>query len=138
MREYVKVVISAVIAVGIITSLFSKTVFSKYINLISSIIVMAVLIFPVLKISPQPLEFSATELDVQKNNYLEDEFEKNLEEKIKEQLKVKTTRDIEVKVEASIEDEVKIEEIRITPFQEEYAKIIREYLNTGENGAQIK
>ena len=49
MSEYIKTVVKAVIAVGIVTSLFSENKLSKYINLISGIVVMAVLILPVLE-----------------------------------------------------------------------------------------
>ena len=137
MSEYIKTVVKAAVSVGIITSLFSGNKLSKYINLISGIVVMAVLILPVLDISPEPLEFSAIELDVQKNTYLKDEFEKTLEERIKEEVKRKTSQEIEVKVEASVDNDVKIKKISIRPYREEYVNLIKQYLNTGENGAQI-
>lgn len=137
MSEYIKTVVKAVIAVGIITSLFSENKLSKYINLISGIVVMAVLILPVLDISPEPLDYSVVELDVQKNTYLKDEFEKTLEERIKEEVKLKTSQEIEVDVVANVENEPKIEKISIKPYKEEYADLIKKYLNTGENGAQI-
>lgn len=136
MSEYIKTVVKAVIAVGIITSLFSENKLSKYINLIAGIVVMAVLILPVLNISPKPLEFDTVELELQKNTYLKDEFEKTLEERIKEEVKRQTSREIEVKVKANIE-ESKIEKISIKPYKEEYVNLIKKYLNTGGNGAQI-
>lgn len=137
MNEYIKTVVKAVVSVGIITSLFSENKLSKYINLISGIVVMAVLILPVLDISPEPLDFSVTELDIQKNAYLKEEFEKTLESRIKEEVKLKTSREIEVEVEASIDNDAKIERISIKPYKEEYVNLIKQYLNTGENGAQI-
>lgn len=137
MSDYITTVVKAVISVGIITSLFSENSLSKYINLISRIVVMAVVILPVADLSFEPAELSYTELDIQKNAYLKDEFEKNLAEKIKEKIKLETNQEIEVHVEATTEDEVKIEKISIKPYKEEYTKIIKEYLNTGENGAEI-
>ena len=136
MSEYIKTVVKAVVSVGIITSLFSENKLSKYVNLISGIVVMAVLILPVLDISPEPLEFDAVELDVQKNTYLKDEFEKTLEERIKEEVKRQTSQEIEVNVETDVE-EAKIERISIKPYKEEYVNLIKKYLNTGENGAQV-
>ena len=137
MSDYITTVVKAVISVGIITSLFSKNSLSKYINLISGIVVMAVVILPIFKISPVPMEFSFTELEIKKSTYLNDEFERVLEERIKEEIKKKTSAEIEVDVEASADAEPKIEKISIRPYEEEYAKIIKEYLNTGENGAKI-
>ncbi len=137
MSEYIKTVVKAVVSVGIITSLFSENKLSKYINLISGIVVMAVLILPVLDISPEPLDFSVTELDIQKNAYLKEEFEKTLESRIKEEVKAETSQEIEVDVVANIENEPKIEKISIKPYKEEYVNLIKQYLNTGENGAQI-
>ena len=137
MSEYIKSIVSAVIAVGLITTLFSKNSFSKYINLLSSIIVMAVLILPVVRVSFEPMEFSADEVKIEKNRYLQDEFEKVLQERIKEELKRKTGKDFEVLVSAEVTDDAKIQQIKLSPYSEEYAKIVREYLGFDENGAKI-
>ncbi len=138
MNEYIKTVVKAVVSVGIITSLFSGNKLSKYINLISGIVVMAVLIMPVADISFESLDFDAEGLDIQKNTYLKDEFEKNLEQKIKDELKRKTNQEIEVDVVANTDKEIIIESINIKPYKKEYTDIIKEYLGTGENGAQIR
>ena len=84
------------------------------------------------------MDFDAEGLDIQKNTYLKDEFEKNLEQKIKDELKIKTNQEIEVDVVANTDKEIIIESINIKPYKEEYANIIKEYLGTGENGAQIR
>lgn len=138
MNEYIRTIINVVVAVGITTSLFSQNSLSKYINLISGIVVMAVLIMPFSDISTELERISVEELDIPQNTYLKDELEKNLEEKIHEKLKQETSQEVEVKVIVNMENEVKIEKISIKPYKEEYLNIINQYLNTAENEVQTK
>lgn len=140
MNEYIRTIINVVVAVGITTSLFSQNSLSKYINLISGIVVMAVLIMPFSDISTELEKISVEELDIPQNTYLKDELEKNLEEKIHEKLKQETSQEVEVEVEVIVdmENEVKIEKISIKPYKEEYLNIINRYLNTAENEVQTK
>lgn len=140
MNEYIRTIINVVVAVGITTSLFSQNSLSKYINLISGIVVMAVLIMPFSDISTELEKISVEELNIPQNTYLKDELEKNLEEKIHEKLKQETSQEVEVEVEVIVdmENEVKIEKISIKPYKEEYLNIINRYLNTAENEVQTK
>lgn len=138
MNEYIRTIINVVVAVGITTSLFSQNSLSKYINLISGIVVMAVLIMPFSDISTELEKISVEELDIPQNTYLKDELEKNLEEKIHEKLKQETSQEVEVEVIVDMENEVKIEKISIKPYKEEYLNIINQYLNTAENEVQTK
>lgn len=138
MNEYIRTIINVVVAVGITTSLFSQNSLSKYINLISGIVVMAVLIMPFSDISTELEKISVEELNIPQNTYLKDELEKNLEEKIHEKLKQETSQEVEVEVIVNMENEVKIEKISIKPYKEEYLNIINRYLNTAENEVQTK
>ena len=138
MNEYIRTIINVVVAVGITTSLFSQNSLSKYINLISGIVVMAVLIMPFSDISTELERISVEELDIPQTTYLKDELEKNLEEKIHEKLKKETSQEVEVDVTVDMENEVKIEKISIKPYKEEYLNIINQYLNTAENEVQTK
>lgn len=138
MNEYIRTIINVVIAVGITTSLFSQNSLSKYINLISGIVVMAVIIMPFSDISTELEKISVEELNIPQNTYLKDELEKNLEEKIHEKLKQETSQEVEVEVIVDMENEVKIEKISIKPYKEEYLNIINQYLNTAENEVQTK
>lgn len=135
MTQYLKTVVTAVIAVSVITSLLPKDGFSKYINLLSSIIILAVLCIPILEFQPQITGFDVQELEIESNTYLQDEFARQLAEKIKAELKAKTNLNFQVEIYATTEE---IHEIKIGPFSPEYAKIVADYVGIEEGKVREK
>ncbi len=135
MSDYLKTVVTAVVAVSVITSLIPKDGFSKYINLLASIIVMAVVITPVFKFTPQMAEFNPEELELQHADFVADEFEKNLAEKIKTELYARTGTDFVVEVQATTDE---IKSVRISPYSREYAHIVEEFIGVGEDRVVLK
>ncbi len=135
MSDYLKTVVTAVVAVSVITSLIPKDGFSKYINLLASIIVMAVVITPMFKFTPQMTEFNPEELELQQADFVADEFEKNLAEKIRAELYVRTGTDFVVEVQATTDE---IKSVRISPYSREYAHIVEEFIGVGEDRVVLK
>ncbi len=138
MSEYIKMVISAVVAASVITALFSGSNISKYISLISSIIVMAVILTPVLKITSEPLEIPTEALEIQTEAYVKEEVEKELAGRIKEELQKKTGTDFTVLVTVGTDKELTVKQVKISPYSESSAKIVREYLELGEDVTKVK
>ncbi len=135
MSDYLKTVVIAVVAVSVITSLIPKDGFSKYINLLASIIVMAVVVTPVFEFTPKMAELNPEELQLQHSDYVADEFEKKLAEKIKSELYTKTGKNFTVEVEATTDE---IKSVRILPYNSEYARIVEEFIGVGEDRVVLK
>ena len=135
MSEYVKTVVSVVIAVSLLSVILPQNSFGKYGNLLTSIIVMAVLCAPFVNTRNNiELDFLPTQLEFSKNSYIMQEFEKELAKKIESELEGKTSLDFSVMVRAEKnEDIIEINEIEISPFSNEYARIVSEYTNVGED-----
>jgi len=136
MGEYIKTIVSAVLAVGIISVLLPRDSFSKYVNLLSGIIVMAVIVSPVLSLGNENFNISridVEELEFNTNSYIMEEYEKELSKNIKEMLKSKVNIDFSVSVRADKKENViDIKEIEIAPYSPEYAALICDYLGIEE------
>lgn len=134
MSEYLKTVVSVVIAVSLLSVILPQNSFGKYGNLLTSIIVMTVLCAPFMNTRNNiELDFLPTQLEFNKNSYIMQEFEKELAKKIEGELEGKTSLDFSVTVRAEKnEDIIEIKEIEISPFSNEYARIVSEYTNVGE------
>lgn len=134
MSEYLKTVVSVVIAVSLLSTILPQNSFGKYGNLLTSIIVMAVLCAPFMDTRNNiELDFLPTQLEFSKNSYIMQEFEKELAKKIEGELENTTNLDFSVTVRAEKnEDIIEIKEIEISPFSNEYAAIVSEYLGIGE------
>ena len=134
MGEYLKSVVSAVLAIGLLSVIFPKNSFGKYINLLTSIIVMAILLIPLFNMGDRlDVDFGASELEFSKNSYIMEEFEKELAKNIENELNIKTNLDFSVCVHAEKKEEViNVYEIEIFPFSKEYAKIVSDYLGIDE------
>lgn len=134
MSEYLKTVVSVVIAVSLLSTILPQNSFGKYGNLLTSIIVMAVLCAPFINTRNNiELDFLPTQLEFSKNSYIMQEFEKELAKKIEGELENTTNLDFSVTVRAEKnEDIIEIKEIEISPFSNEYAAIVSEYLGIGE------
>lgn len=134
MGEYLKTIVSVVLAIGLLSIIFPKNSFGKYINLLTSIIVMAILIVPLFNSHNEiDMDFSASELEYSQNTYIMEEFEKELAKNIEYELNEKTNRDFSVNVHAEKKEEIiNVYEIEIFPYSEEYAKIVAEYLGIDE------
>lgn len=134
MSEYLKTVVSVVIAVSLLSTILPQNSFGKYGNLLTSIIVMAVLCAPFMDTRNNiELDFLPTQLEFSKNSYIMQEFEKELAKKIEGELENTTSLDFSVTVRAEKnEDIIEIKEIEISPFSNEYAAIVSEYLGIGE------
>lgn len=130
MTEYLKTVVTAVVAVSVITTLLPKDGFSKYVNLLASILVMTVVIAPIFKISPEIAELDTESLQIEKTDYISEEFEKNLAEKIKSELRAKTNTEVTVEVDATYEE---IRSVKIFPYSQEYAEITAQFTGVGED-----
>ncbi|MBQ3181157.1 MAG: stage III sporulation protein AF, partial [Clostridia bacterium] len=119
MGQYLKTVVSAVLAVGIISVLLPRDSFSKYVNLLAGIIVMAVIISPIMSMRDKKIEFGhidVEELEFNTNSYIMEEYEKELAQNIKEMLKTKTNINFSVSVRAEKNDDtIEIKEIEISP-----------------------
>lgn len=136
MGEYLKTVVSCVLAVGIITTLLPRGSFSKYANLLSGIIVMAVVISPFISGGGIDFEFediNIEELEINTNSYIMEEYEKELAKNITKMLKEKTDIDFLVTVRAEKSNEViEIKEIEITPYTSKYSALISDFLGIDE------
>ncbi len=136
MGEYIKTVVSAVLAVGIISVLLPRGGFSEYVNLLSGIIVMAVIVSPIISVRDKKFELShidVEELEFSTNSYIMEEYEKELSKNIKEMLKAKTNIDFSVSVRADKkEDVIEIKEIEIAPYSAEYIALICDYSGIDE------
>ncbi len=130
MTQYLKTVITAVVSVSVLTTLLPKDGFSKYVNILASILVMTVVIAPVFKLSPELRQLDTEELKIVKTDYVSAEFEKNLEEKIKTEMKSKTNIEFTVEVDATTEE---IKSIKIFPYSQEYAKALAQFTGVGED-----
>lgn len=138
MGEYLKTVVAAVLAVSMISMLFPKGGFGQFANLLTGIIVLAVIFAPLLnldkKLLPDIDTIDVEELELASNSYLMEEFEKELAEKTAAELKKKTKVDFSVAVRASDEGEtVEIHEVELWPYSQEYVNIVSEYLGVGED-----
>ena len=136
MGEYLKTVVSAVFAVGIITALLPKDGFSKYVNLLAGIIVMAVIISPILSVRNKSIEFEKIDtksLDFNTNSYIMEEYEKELAKNIENMLTQKTKVGFSVLVFVDKdEDIIEIQKIEITPYTKEYALLVSDYIGIDE------
>lgn len=130
MTEYLKTVVTAVVAVSVITTLLPKDGFSKYVNLLASILVMTVVITPIFKTSPEITELDTESLQLEEIDYISAEFRKNLAEKIKSELHSKTNTEFIVEVDATTEE---IKSVKISPYSQEYAKIAAQFTGVGED-----
>ncbi len=131
MTQYIKTVVTAVVAVSVITTLLPKDGFSKYVNMLASILVMTVVISPVFKWSPEITSADIITLDMESPEYyVETEFQKNLAKKIKQELRDKTGKEFIVEVDATTEE---IKTVRISPYNDVYARIVTEFLSVGKD-----
>lgn len=131
MTQYLKTVVTAVVAVSVITTLLPKDGFSKYVNLLASILVMTVVISPVFKWTPEITNADVITMNIESPDYyLETEFQKNLAEKIKHELKNRTGKEFIVEVDATT-DEIKT--VKISPYNDAYAHIVTEFLSVGKD-----
>lgn len=135
MTEYLKTVVTAVVTASVLTALLPKDGFSKYVNLIASIIVMAVIITPVFDFAPEGIELDVENLEIAEHDFVAEEFEKNLAEKIKLQLKSATGADFAVEVDATTDE---IKSVRISPFSADYARITAKFTGIGEDRVMQK
>jgi len=142
MVSYIKTVIGAVLAVGAINSIFTNNPFGKYINFLSSVIVMTVLISPILNGGDEikiNTNIDTEILETKSTSYIMDEFENNLSQKIEEEMKRQTGSNFFVAVQAvEKENTVEIKEIEISPYSEEYAKAVSEYTGIKEGSVTEK
>lgn len=136
MGEYLKTILTVVIAVGIITTIAPKGAMSGYSKMLSGVVVMAVILAPVLKLEdyrPDTFTPDIKEIGIQSNTYLMEEYEKELSKNIKNHLKEETGIEFEVLVFADKNDEIiEIKQVEISPFSSKYAKIITDYTGIDE------
>ena len=136
MAEYLKTVVSAVLAVGIISVILPKDSFGKYVNLLAGILVMSVIISPVLNIGDGEIKFKNLDIETLNfdvNSYIMEEYEKELAENVKDMLKEKTNIDFSVLVHADKKDDIiEIKEVKISPFTTEYVSVVSGYLGVDE------
>lgn len=135
MTQYLKEVVTSVVVVSVITTILPKDGFSKYVSLIASLLVMAIVITPVFNISSEIIEPDIETLQIENADYVSLEFKKNLAEKIKTELSSKTNKEFLVEVDATYEE---IMSIRIFPYNQEYSKIVAEYAGIGEDKVKEK
>jgi len=132
MSQYLKTVVLAVMSVSALSVFFPEDSFGKYVNLLSGIIVMSVVLTPVLRAdydSPLIELPQVDELDISSDEYVMDEFENQLSKRIENKLESEFDKDFFVTVRAQKDEEtVAIKEVEIAPFGENYAHIISEYL----------
>lgn len=130
MTQYLKTVVTTVVAVSVITTLLPKDGFSKYVNLLASILVMTIIISPVFKWTPEITNTDIITLDMESAEYyVETEFQKNLAEKIKQELKNKTGKEFIVEVDATTNE---IKTVKISPYNDVHASIVMEFLSVGK------
>lgn len=136
MGEYLKTIVSAVLAVGVISALLPNDSFSKYANLLAGIIVMAVVVSPIISVRDKKIEFNQIDienLELNTNSYIMEEYEKELARNVENMLKEKTNIDFSVTVRANkAEDIIEIEEIEISPYTSEYLALVCDYLGIEE------
>ncbi len=136
MQEYLKTVVASVLAVGIISAIIPQGSFSKYINLLSGVIVMAVIASPFISSSGGGVLIERPEIEyllTDTNSYIMEEYEKELAQNIKKMLKEKTDIDFSVSVHAKkTDDTIEINEIEITPYASKYSALISEFLGIDE------
>ena len=131
MTQYLKTVVTAVVAVSVITTLLPKDGFSKYVNLLASILVMTIIISPVFKWTPEITNADVITMNLESADYyLETEFQKNLAKKIRQELQDKTGKEFIVEVDATT-DEIKT--VKISPYNDAYAHIVTEFLSVGKD-----
>ena len=136
MGEYLKTVVSSVLAVGLISALLPESSFSKYVNILSGVIVMAVIVSPVINSQNQAYrlaEIDVKTLELNTKSYIMEEYEKELAQNIKSMLKDKTNTEFSVTVYADKkEDTIEIEGIEISPYTSEGNRLICDYLGIDE------
>lgn len=136
MSEYIKTIVTAVLAVGMISVLFPKGSFGKYVSMLSGIIVMAVVAFPLLNIDANDIDFdilNTENLEIKTNSYIMEEFEKELARKIQDELKSKTNIEFSAVVFAEKKDNIiTINKVEISPYSEEYVRIVSQYTGIEE------
>ena len=97
MSHYIKTVIGAVLAISMLNCFFTKDGFGKYVNLLSAVIVMAVILSPILNISKNisinTKNIDVKPLEIKGNTYIMEEFEERLSIEIADELKKKTNID---------------------------------------------
>ncbi|MBO5734326.1 MAG: hypothetical protein J6R66_05510 [Clostridia bacterium] len=137
MSEYLKTVVIAVVAVSVISVLFSKDSFGKYADLLAGIVVMTVVVAPIFNIGKE-METNFDSIDIKQiepiaTSYLMDEFEKELATKVRGEIKRRTNTEVLVTVYArQTEDTVEINQVEISPYSGEYVQIICEFLGIEE------
>ena len=137
MSEYLKTVVIAVVAVSVISVLFSKDSFGKYADLLAGIVVMTVVVAPIFNIGKE-METNFDSIDIKQiepvaTSYLMDEFEKELAAKTCEEIKKRTNTEVLVTVYArQTEDTVAINEVEISPYSGECVQIVCEFLGIEE------
>ncbi len=135
MSEYLKTVVTVVVGVSAIMVFLPKDAFSKYVNLLAGILVMAVIIMPVFNLEFEIEEFDTEILEYSDTDYVAEEFEKNLAEKIKTELRDKTGVEFFVEVWATTDE---IKDIKISPYNREYAQIAARFTGVGEDKVMEK
>lgn len=137
MSQYFKTVVSVVLAVSAMSFLFPKDSFGKYANLLSGLVVMAVILMPVIDMDEKIVTLENIEvrkLETDSNRYLMDEFEKELSQRICSKLKEETGIDFSVVVYAEEDGgTVEIQEVEINPYKETYARMVSDYLGIEED-----
>lgn len=136
MGEYLKTIVSSVLAVGLISAILPAGGFSKYVNLLSGIIVMAVIVSPIIDLQERGYrldEIDIKNLELNTNSYIMEEYEKELALNIKSMLKDRTNTDFSVTVYADkSSDVIEIKMIEISPYTSECSKLICDYLGIDE------
>lgn len=136
MGEYLKTIVSSVLAVGLISAILPAGGFSKYVNLLSGIIVMAVIVSPIINSQNKGYSFDEIDLktlEINTNSYIMEEYEKELALNIKSMLKDKTNTEFSVTVYADKNEEiVEIKRIEISPYTSECSALICNYLGIDE------
>ncbi len=135
MKEYIKIVSSVVLSVGLLSMIVPKKRFGKYANMLTGITVVMVLLSPLLNISDS-VDFDDNnfeKLEFSTNSYLMEELEKELAQKTQKELKSKTNIDFSVVVLTERENEtITIKSVEISPYTMEYVKIVSDYLDIEE------
>lgn len=136
MGEYLKTIVSSVLAVGLISALLPENGFSKYVNILSGIIVMAVIVSPITNSQSKVYRFDEIDvknLELNTNSYIMEEYEKELSQNIKIMLKDKTNMEFSVTVYAEKnEDIIEIEKIEISPYTSECSRLISDFFGIDE------
>lgn len=136
MEEYLKTVVSTVLAVGIISVIVPKGSFSKYVDILSGAIVMVVIVSPFISSAGGKISFEQPDIQYllnDTNSYIMEEYEKELSHDIKKMLKERTNIDFSVSVRADKhEDTIEINEIQISPYSSEYSALISDFFGVDE------